>query len=215
MRWPVEPINDWFFSMKAQISADAESGVTHSLETSTAKLHDSQVWDALLRNETSVWADKSYASAKHTAAFSSPGLFWGAMPKAPRGGNLHPLEEITTRIIAKVRVRVENPFRVIKWKFGHARTRYRGLAKNRAQLFTLFALGNLFLVRRKLMAWGRFCPDSGVRPQQRHGKHHSGRFRLPNPPTKHSRGYLGAAGTFDQTFLKAFNNIRDGSRDMT
>jgi IS5 family transposase len=29
--------------MKAQISADAESGVTHSLETSTAKLHDSQV----------------------------------------------------------------------------------------------------------------------------------------------------------------------------
>jgi IS5 family transposase len=26
-----------------------------------------------------------------------------------------------------------------------------GLAKNRAQLFTLFALGNLFLVRRKLM----------------------------------------------------------------
>jgi IS5 family transposase len=32
------------------------------------------------------------------------------------------------------------------------KTRYRGLAKNRAQLFTLFALGNLFLVRRKLMA---------------------------------------------------------------
>jgi IS5 family transposase len=27
-----------------------------------------------------------------------------------------------------------------------------GLAKNRALLFTLFALGNLFLVRRKLMA---------------------------------------------------------------
>jgi IS5 family transposase len=32
------------------------------------------------------------------------------------------------------------------------KTRYRGLAKNRAQLFTLFALGNLFLVRRRLMA---------------------------------------------------------------
>jgi IS5 family transposase len=29
--------------------------------------------------------------------------------------------------------------------------RYRGLTKNRAQLFTLFALGNLFLVRRRLM----------------------------------------------------------------
>jgi IS5 family transposase len=35
---------------------------------------------------------------------------------------------------------------------GYVKTRYRGLAKNRAQLFTLFALGNLFLVRRRLMA---------------------------------------------------------------
>ena len=33
----------------------------------------------------------------------------------------------------------------------HVKNRYRGLAKNRARLFTLFALGNLFLVRRTLM----------------------------------------------------------------
>jgi IS5 family transposase len=45
--------NDWFFGMKAHIGVDAESGVIHSLETSTAKVHDSQVWDALLHgNET-------------------------------------------------------------------------------------------------------------------------------------------------------------------
>ena len=51
--------NDWYFGMKAHIGVDADSGVTHSLETSTAKLHDSQVWDALLHGEeTSVWADK-------------------------------------------------------------------------------------------------------------------------------------------------------------
>ena len=47
--------------------------------------------------------------------------------------------------------KVEHPFRVIKRQFGYVKTRYRGLAKNRAQLFTLFSLGNLFLVRRKLM----------------------------------------------------------------
>jgi len=51
-----------------------------------------------------------------------------------------------------VRARVEHPFRVIQRQFGHVKTRYRGPAKNRAQLFTLFALGNLFLVRRRLMA---------------------------------------------------------------
>jgi IS5 family transposase len=127
--------------------------VTHSLETSTARLHDSQVWDALLHgNKASVWADKGYVSAERAVAFSGPGQFWGVMRTAPRGGNLHPLEESTNRIIAKVRARVEHPFRVIKCQFGHVKTRYRGLAKNRAQLFTLFALGNLFLVRRKLMA---------------------------------------------------------------
>lgn len=51
--------NDWYFGMKAHIGVDADSGVTHSLETSTANLHDSQVWDDLLHGEeTSVWADK-------------------------------------------------------------------------------------------------------------------------------------------------------------
>ena len=53
---------------------------------------------------------------------------------------------------AMVRAKVEHPFRVIKRHFGHVKTRNRGLARNRAQLFTLFALGNLFLVRRRLMA---------------------------------------------------------------
>jgi IS5 family transposase len=145
--------NDWFFGMKAHIGVNAESSVAHSLETSTTKLHDSRVWVELLHGkETSVWADKRYVSAERAAAFNGPGRLWGVMRKATKGGKLHPLEERTNRIIAKVRARIEHPFRAIKRQFGHVKTRYRGLAKNRAQLFTLFGLGNLFLVRRKLMA---------------------------------------------------------------
>ena len=86
--------------------------------------------------------------------------------KARKGNPLHPLDEPANRseeeqetirrIVALtnaiVRARVEHPFRVIKRQFGHLKTRTRGLAKNRAQLFTLFALGNLFLVRGRLMA---------------------------------------------------------------
>ena len=144
--------NDWYFGMKAHIGVDADSGVTHSLETSTARLHDSQVWNELLHGEeTSVWADKGYVSAAREVAFAGPGKVWGVMRKAPKGGELHPLDERANRIIAMVRAKVEHPFRVIKRQFGHVKTRYRGLAKNRAQLFTLFALGNLFLVRRRLM----------------------------------------------------------------
>jgi len=145
--------NDWYFGMKAHIGVDADSGVTHSLETSTAKLHDSQVWDELLHGEeTLVWADKGYVSAEREAAFKGPGKAWGVMRKAPKSGRLHPLDARINRIIAMVRAKVEYPFRVIKPQFGHVKTRNRGLAKNRAQLFTLFALGNLFPVRRRLMA---------------------------------------------------------------
>jgi IS5 family transposase len=145
--------NDWFFGMKAHVGVDAQNGIVHSLDTTTAKTHDSQVWDELLHGEeTSVWADKGYVSAAREAAFTGPDKFWGVMRKAPKGGTLHPIDEDINRIIAKVRARVEHPFRLLKRQFGYIKTRYRGLAKNRAQLFTLFALGNLFLVRRRLMA---------------------------------------------------------------
>ncbi len=51
---------------------------------------------------------------------------------------------------ARVRARVEHPFHVIKNLFPHRKTRYRGLAKNHAQVVMLFALANLYLNREKL-----------------------------------------------------------------
>jgi transposase, IS5 family len=145
--------NDWYFGMKAHVGVDADSGIVHSLDTTTAKVHDSQVWDDLLHgDETSVWADKGYVSAAREEAFSGPNKFWGVMRKAPKGGELDPIDAEINRIIAMVRARVEHPFRVLKRQFGYLKARYRGLAKNRAQLFTLFALGNLFLVRRRLLS---------------------------------------------------------------
>ncbi|OLH20720.1 transposase, partial [Xanthomonas oryzae pv. oryzae] len=52
---------------------------------------------------------------------------------------------------ASVRAKVEHPFRVIKGQFGYTKVRYRGLAKNTAQVQTLFALSNLWMVRRHLL----------------------------------------------------------------
>jgi len=40
---------------------------------------------------------------------------------------------------------------VIKRQFGHVKVRYRGLAKNTAQLHTQFALANVWLAKRQLM----------------------------------------------------------------
>lgn len=141
--------NTWYFGMKAHVGVDADSGLVHSLETTTAKAHDSRLWDELLRGqEASAWADKGYVSAEREAAFSGQGRFWGAMRKAPKSGALHPINEF----IARVRAKVEHPFVIVKRQLGYSKIRYRGLARNRAQLFTLFALGNLILVRRRLMA---------------------------------------------------------------
>ena len=53
---------------------------------------------------------------------------------------------------ASVRVKVEHPFRVIKRQFGLGKVRFEGLAKNTAHVITLFALSNLWMVRKKLIA---------------------------------------------------------------
>jgi len=52
---------------------------------------------------------------------------------------------------ASVRAKVEHPFRVVKRQFGYTKVRYRGLAKNTAQVLTLFALSNLWMARRRLL----------------------------------------------------------------
>ena len=56
------------------------------------------------------------------------------------------------KLKASIRAKVEHPFHVLKNLFKHRKTRYRGLAKNEAQLFSLFALVNLVLARKRLKA---------------------------------------------------------------
>ena len=53
---------------------------------------------------------------------------------------------------ASIRARVEHPFRVIKRQFGLMKVRFRGLVKNTAHVITLFALSNLWMARRRLLA---------------------------------------------------------------
>ena len=68
-----------------------------------------------------------------------------ALPKNKLGRMTEKLKHLK----ASVRAKVEHPFHVVKNLFRHRKTRYRGLAKNTAQLFTLFALANLVLAGRR------------------------------------------------------------------
>jgi hypothetical protein len=54
--------------------------------------------------------------------------------------------------LVELGAKVEHPFRVIMRQFGLMKVRFRGLAKNTAHLITLFALSNLWMARRKLIA---------------------------------------------------------------
>ena len=59
---------------------------------------------------------------------------------------------------AHLRAKVEHSFRVIKRQFGYTKVRFRGLAKNIAQQTTLFALSNLWMVRKRLLNVGEVRP---------------------------------------------------------
>ena len=71
-----------------------------------------------------------------------------ALPRTALGELMERVEQ--TR--ASIRAKVEHPFHVVKNLFRHRKTRYRGLAKNTAQLLSLFGLANLMLARRWLLA---------------------------------------------------------------
>ncbi len=71
-------------------------------------------------------------------------------------------KELTTaleRVKAQVRARVEHPFHVIKNLFRHKKVHYKGLAKNEAQLFSLFALANLVIAKNSLLTFAARSPS--------------------------------------------------------
>jgi len=75
--------------------------------------------------------------------------------KAMAEGPLKDALQAFEKTKAQVRALVEHPFHILKNLFRHRKTRYRGLAKNTAQLHTLFALANLVIAKRTLLAQAR------------------------------------------------------------
>ena len=72
--------------------------------------------------------------------------------RKPGRGNLSASQKRRNRRHSRVRARVEHVFRIIKCQFGYRKVRYKGLAKNRAQVMSLVALANIVLLRRSWMA---------------------------------------------------------------
>jgi IS5 family transposase len=156
--------NQWHFGMKAHIGVDADSGLVHTVTTTAANEADvEQVEDLLHGKEEVVHADAGYTGA--ATRVERQGLRWEIAAKRGRikamkdGRKKRALERIEQRK-ASIRAKVEHPFRVIKRQFGLLKVRFRGLATNTAHVITLFALSNLWMARRRLLAM-----TGALRPQ--------------------------------------------------
>ena len=101
-----------------------------------------------------VSADRSYDYPHLHEHLQQPWVEDWVAGKSKLGKGLDIRIQGLNRAIARMRAIGEHPFRILKRQFGFTKGRYRGLAKNTAQMFTLFALDNLYQVRRLLLASG-------------------------------------------------------------
>jgi transposase, IS5 family len=160
--------NQWFFGMKAHIGVDRDSGLVHTVVVTAANVADVTQTDKLLHGEEeAVFADAGYTGADKREELKDKQVDWNIAERRSRikalpEGELKDVSELLEHLIAKVRSKGEHPFRVVKRQFGHTKARYRGLVKNAAQVVTLFALSNLWMARKRLLAMaGKVRPESG------------------------------------------------------
>lgn len=144
--------NTWHFGMKAHISVDVHSGLVHTVGVTTASDHDNSVIGELIReDDRAVFGDKGYASDKTKRAARQAGVYWAVLDKAKRNRKLSGSQRKRNQKHASVRAKVEHVFRIVKCQFSYRKTRYKGLAKNAAQVFSLMALANLYQAREALL----------------------------------------------------------------
>jgi len=148
--------NNWYFGLKSHIGVDTASGLVHTVVTTGANVNDLNVAGRLLHGRERVaFGDAGYQGVHKRPEASGPTWHVAMRPGLRR--LLNPLVaedqvvEGIEQLKASIRAKVEHPFRVLKRQFGYTKVRYRGLAKNAAQIVTLFALSNLWMARRRLM----------------------------------------------------------------
>jgi len=145
--------NQYFFGMKAHIGGDSEQGLVHTLQTTTAKVHDKEMMNTLLHGEEkAIFADKGYFDDKMKKQYRIQDKYWGVLDKGKRNHPLSCSQKKRNHKLSTIRSKIEFPFGVIKCLWRYVKVRYRGLHKNTMQLFSLFALSNLYRARKKLLA---------------------------------------------------------------
>jgi transposase, IS5 family len=148
---------EWHFGMKAHVGTDPR-GLVHTLVTTHAGASEFKQLPKLLHGQERVlYGDQAYWSEMHRVAAKEHGVRYRVNRRANPGRPLTEHQRWLNRLRSATRARGEHAFHVVKRLWGFTKVRYRGLAKNTARLFTMFALANLYLVRRRLMPPQEAC----------------------------------------------------------
>ena len=138
--------HQWHLGMKLHIGVDEQSGMVHSLSTTSAKVHDLTPSEHLLHGEeTRVWADAGYRGIEKREGHHNRDVAWHIGMGAGQGRRLarEQLERLMQQCKSSVRAKVEHIFFYVKRMFGHEKVRYRGMAKNENHLALLLGFANL------------------------------------------------------------------------
>jgi IS5 family transposase len=152
--------NQWYFGMKAHIGADRDSKLVHTVVATAANVADiTKTAELLHGEETQVHADAGYIGAEKRAEIVAleQKIDWQiACKRGPIKAMAEGAEKETLKAVEKakasVRAFVEHPFHIVKNIFRYRKVRYRGLAKNGHQLYTLFGLANVMIGARATTA---------------------------------------------------------------
>lgn len=143
-----------YFGMKAHIGVDTASGLVHHVLGTAAHVSDVTVAHHLLQGgEQEVHAEAGYQGVMKRPEHWHRQVNWQicrhriyVLPGQEQA--MLQAHRFRERAKASLRAKVEHAFRIVKCQFGFRKVRYKGLFKNTAQLFTLFTLANLWMVRR-------------------------------------------------------------------
>ena len=152
--------NQWYFGMKAHIGADRDSKLVHTVVVTAANVADVTKTAELLHGaEQQVHADAGYTGVEKRPEIVAlvRKIDWQiackrGLIKALAEGAEKTAVKAVEKTKASVRAFVEHPFHIVKNLFGHRKVRYRGLAKNGHQLYTLFGLANVVIAGRTAAA---------------------------------------------------------------
>lgn len=143
----------WYFGMKVHTGVDADSGLVHTVVSTAANVADNQVMGELMHGEEkALYGDSAYHSKEAKQMAEDAGIQFKVCQRASGGRALTEQQRQSNRRISRVRSIGEHPYLVVKRLWGHSKVRYRGLMKNQVQMLALFALGNVFRVRRLLLS---------------------------------------------------------------